>query len=97
MPATSTVADLIDEIIAKIRASADRAAAILALQGEGFEFSEIQATEIVDMRLSTLTRLGRERLEEEMATLRETIQFLQNILVFFRIVFPFFHQVFSRS
>ena len=72
--------DLIDEIIAKIRASADRAAAILALQGEGFEFSEIQATEIVDMRLSTLTRLGRERLEEEMATLRETIEFLQNIL-----------------
>jgi DNA gyrase subunit A len=72
--------DLIDQIIATIRASADRSAAILALQGEGFEFSEIQATEIVDMRLSTLTRLGRERLEEEMATLRETIQFLQNIL-----------------
>ncbi len=72
--------DLIDQIIAIIRASADRSAAILALQGEGFEFSEIQATEIVDMRLSTLTRLGRERLEEEMATLRETIQFLQNIL-----------------
>ena len=72
--------DLIDQIIATIRASADRSAAIVALQGEGFEFSEIQATEIVDMRLSTLTRLGRERLEEEMATLRETIQFLQNIL-----------------
>ncbi len=72
--------DLIDEIIAAIRASADRAAAILALQGEGFEFSEIQATEIVDMRLSTLTRLGRERLEEEMAALRETIAFLEAIL-----------------
>jgi len=72
--------DLIDQIIAAIRASADRAAAIIALQGEGFVFSEIQATEIVDMRLSTLTRLGRERLEEEMATLRETILFLQNIL-----------------
>ncbi|MGB3411698.1 MAG: DNA gyrase subunit A [Microthrixaceae bacterium] len=72
--------DLIDQIIAAIRASADRASAIITLQGEGFEFSEIQATEIVDMRLSTLTRLGRERLEEEMSTLRETIAFLQTIL-----------------
>jgi DNA gyrase subunit A len=72
--------DLIDEIIAAIRASADRSAAISALQIEAFGFSEIQATEIVDMRLSTLTRLGRERLEEEMAQLRETIAGLQAIL-----------------
>ena len=48
--------DLIDEIIAAIRASADRPSAITALQAEQFAFSEIQATEIVDMRLSTLTR-----------------------------------------
>jgi DNA gyrase subunit A len=72
--------DLIDQIIAAIRASADRGAAIDALQGEEFGFSEIQATEIVDMRLSTLTRLGRERLEEEMAQLRATIAELEAIL-----------------
>jgi DNA gyrase subunit A len=72
--------DLIDEIIAAIRASADRASAITALQAEAFAFSEIQATEIVDMRLSTLTRLGRERLEEEMAQLRATIEELEAIL-----------------
>lgn len=72
--------DLIDEIIAAIRASADRSSAILALQAEAFGFSEIQATEIVDMRLSTLTRLGRERLEEEMEQLRATISFLESIL-----------------
>ncbi len=72
--------DLIDEIIAAIRASADRAAAIEALQADAFGFSEIQATEIVDMRLSTLTRLGRERLEEEMAQLRATIAELEAIL-----------------
>ena len=72
--------DLIDEIIAAIRASADRASAIAALMGDAFAFSEIQATEIVDMRLSTLTRLGRERLEEEMAQLRATIAELQAIL-----------------
>ena len=72
--------DLIDEIIAAIRASADRSAAIGALQAEAFDFSEIQATEIVDMRLSTLTRLGRERLEEEMEELRKTIAELEAIL-----------------
>ena len=72
--------DLIDEIIAAIRASADRATAIEVLQGGDFDFSEIQATEIVDMRLSTLTRLGRERLEEEMAQLRSTIAELEAIL-----------------
>ncbi len=72
--------DLIDQIIAAIRASADRSAAIDALQGEAFEFSEIQATEIVDMRLAALTRLGRERLESEIAELRKTIAGLEEIL-----------------
>ncbi|MCP4435106.1 MAG: DNA gyrase subunit A [Actinomycetia bacterium] len=72
--------DLIEEIIAAIRASADRAAAIEALQVDAFGFSEIQATEIVDMRLSTLTRLGRERLEEELEELRATIAELEAIL-----------------
>lgn len=72
--------DLIDKIIAAIRASADRSSAIAALQSEEFAFSEVQATEIVDMRLSTLTRLGRERLEEEMAQLRSTIADLEAIL-----------------
>jgi DNA gyrase subunit A len=72
--------DLIDEIIAAIRASEDRAAAITSLQADDFGFSEIQATEIVDMRLSTLTRLGRERLEEEMEELRATIAELEAIL-----------------
>lgn len=72
--------DLIDQIIELIRNSADRPAAILGLQGPGFEFSELQATEIVDMRLSALTRLGRERLEEEMRQLMETIAELRAIL-----------------
>lgn len=72
--------DLIDRIIVAIRASDDRAAAIVALSDDTFGFSEIQATEIVDMRLSTLTRLGRERLEEELAQLRQTIAELEEIL-----------------
>ena len=72
--------DLIDAIIAAIRASDDRQAAIAALQAAPFEFSDVQATHIVDMRLSQLTRLGRANLEEELAELRQTIAELEGIL-----------------
>jgi len=72
--------DLIDEIIAAIRASADKAAAREALMAEPFEFSAEQAEHILDMQLSRLTRLGRSQLEEEMSKLRETIAELEAIL-----------------
>lgn len=72
--------DMIDEIIAAIRASADKQAAREALMAEPFEFSETQAEHILDMQLSRLTRLGRADLEEEMEKLRETIAELQAIL-----------------
>ncbi len=72
--------DMIDAIIAAIRASADRSAARTALMAEPFEFSEVQAEHILDMALSTLTRLGRARLDEELARLRETIAELEAIL-----------------
>jgi DNA gyrase subunit A len=72
--------DMIDAIIAAIRASADRQSAVATLQAEPFSFSEIQATHIVDMRLSQLTRLGRSNLEEEMAELRARIAGYEAIL-----------------
>ena len=72
--------DLIDEIIATIRASADKAAAREALQAAPFEFSEIQAEYILDMQLHRLTRLGRAQLEEEMEELRRRITELEAIL-----------------
>ena len=72
--------DLIDEIIAAIRASADKPAAREALMAAPFEFSNEQAEHILDMQLSRLTRLGRSQLEEEMAKLRETIAELEAIL-----------------
>ena len=72
--------DLIDEIIATIRASADKQAAREALMAAPFEFSTEQAEHILDMQLSRLTRLGRSQLEEEMAKLRETIADLESIL-----------------
>jgi DNA gyrase subunit A len=72
--------DLIDEIIAAIRASADKSAAREALMAAPFEFSSEQAEHILDMQLSRLTRLGRSQLEEEMGKLRETIGELESIL-----------------
>ena len=72
--------DLIDEIIAAIRSSEDRGAARAALMGDGFGFSEAQANYILDMQLGRLTRMARIELEEELATLQETIGELQAIL-----------------
>ena len=72
--------NLIDAIIAAIRASDDRAAARGALMTVPFEFSEEQANFILDLQLGRLTRLGRIELESEMATLRATIAELTTIL-----------------
>jgi DNA gyrase subunit A len=72
--------DMIDAIIALIRASDDRAAARVGLMAAPFEFTEVQANHILDMTLSRLTRLGRSELEEELAKLRETIAELEAIL-----------------
>ena len=72
--------DLIDEIIAAIRASEDRGIAKEKLMAAPFEFSEIQTNHILDMQLSRLTRLGRTNLEEELAEIREAIAELEAIL-----------------
>ncbi len=72
--------DLIDDIIALIRGSEDRASALADLQGEPLSFSERQANHILDMQLGRLTRLGRTRLEEELVELRARIEELESIL-----------------
>ncbi|MDH3755317.1 MAG: DNA gyrase subunit A, partial [Acidimicrobiia bacterium] len=72
--------DLIDQIIALIRASENRDAARSGLMGDGFDFSEIQANHILDLQLGRLTRLGRSNLEEELAELLEAIAALEAIL-----------------
>ena len=72
--------DLIDDIIALIRGSEDRASALADLQGEPLSFSERQANHILDMQLGRLTRLGRTRLEEELVELRARIEELEGIL-----------------
>ncbi|HTZ09008.1 MAG TPA: DNA gyrase subunit A [Acidimicrobiales bacterium] len=72
--------DMLDAVIAAIRASEDRPAARAALMAEPFSFSEEQAEHILDMTLARLTRLGRTNLEEEMASLRTEIAELEAIL-----------------
>jgi len=72
--------DMLDAVIAAIRGSDDRPAALEALRNAPFEFSEEQANHILDMTLSRLTRLGRANLEEEMAKLLEEIAELESIL-----------------
>jgi DNA gyrase subunit A len=72
--------DMLDAIIAAIRASEDRPAARTALQADPFSFSEEQANHILDMQLGRLTRLGRSELEAEMVELRATIAELESIL-----------------
>jgi len=72
--------DMLDQVIATIRGSDDRAAARSSLMATPFDFSEEQANHILDMTLGRLTRLGRSELEEEMNKLRETIAELEAIL-----------------
>ena len=71
--------DFIDEVIAIIRASetVDIAKANLM---ERFDFSDIQATAIVDMRLRTLTGLERDKLESEYDELMKKIAYLKDVL-----------------
>ena len=72
--------NVIDEVIALIRASEDRPAARTGLMAEPFEFSEVQAEHILDMTLGRLTRLARIDLDTELADLRATIADLELIL-----------------
>jgi DNA gyrase subunit A len=72
--------NVIDEIIALIRASDDAAAAKTGLMAPPFEFSERQAVDILDMQLRQLTRLSRIDLETELEDVRTRIAELEAIL-----------------
>ena len=71
--------DHIDEVIRIIRASASTAEAKSNLI-ERFEFTDVQAQAIVDMRLRALTGLEREKLENEHKELMAKIKELKAIL-----------------
>ncbi|MDO2407940.1 DNA gyrase subunit A [Campylobacter magnus] len=71
--------DNIDEVIALIRTSPDYDSAKAGLMSK-FTLSEAQSKAILDMRLSKLTGLERERLEAELDGLMKLIAELESIL-----------------
>ncbi|MCQ2444018.1 MAG: DNA gyrase subunit A [Mailhella sp.] len=71
--------DIIDQIVALIRASETPAEAKAGLV-DSFGFSEIQAQSILDMRLQRLTGLERDKLLEEFHELEKLIAYLISIL-----------------
>ena len=71
--------DIIEQIIATIRASTSTEAARNNLISQ-YEFSEIQAQAILDMRLARLAALERERLENELKEVQSEIEYLEGLL-----------------
>ena len=71
--------NVIDEVIALIRASEDRTTARAGLMQQ-FGFTELQAEHILEMRLGQLTRLSRIDIEQRLEKLRELIGELEAIL-----------------
>ncbi len=79
MEALLKALDFIDEVIKIIRNSKSTADAKQGLM-ERFEFDDVQAQAIVDMRLRQLTGLEREKLEDEYAELMKKIGEYREIL-----------------
>ena len=71
--------DIIDKVIKTIRASEDEEDAKNNLVSD-YDFSEIQASSIVAMRLGRLTGLQIKKIEEELAELVALIEYLESIL-----------------
>ncbi|TSC69593.1 MAG: DNA gyrase subunit A [Parcubacteria group bacterium Gr01-1014_56] len=71
--------DHIDEIIKLIRASADVPTAHKNLMAK-FKFSELQATAILEMRLSKLANLERKKIEDELKEIQALIEELTTLL-----------------
>lgn len=72
--------DMLDDIIAAIRSSENRAEAREKLQAEPFQFSELQTEHILDMTLGRLTRIAHTELTEEYEEKQQQIAELQEIL-----------------
>ncbi|MGZ3692811.1 MAG: DNA gyrase subunit A [Bdellovibrionota bacterium] len=71
--------DNIDEIVALIKKSKNPDEARNGLIAK-FQFSEVQAQAILDMRLQRLTGLERDKLEAELKELRAFIKYLKDLL-----------------
>jgi len=71
--------DHIDEVIKLIRASRDDKEALEGLMSK-FGLSQIQGEAILEMRVRRLTGLEREKIENELADLREKIAYYKQVL-----------------
>ena len=71
--------DHIDAVIETIKKSKDEPEAKIKLVKK-FALSEIQAQAILDMQLKRLTGLERDKIEDELAMLKETIDYLEALL-----------------
>ncbi|HZE86905.1 MAG TPA: DNA gyrase subunit A [Methylomirabilota bacterium] len=71
--------DHIDAVIATIRASKDQEEAKQNLIAK-FKLSELQAVAILDMQLRRLAALERQKIEDEIAMIKETIAYLEDLL-----------------
>lgn len=71
--------DHLDAVIKTIRESRTQDEAKTNLM-ERFKLSEIQATAILDMQLRRLAALERQKIEDELAMIRETIAYLEDLL-----------------
>jgi len=71
--------DNIDEVIDTIRKSKDSDEAKLKLMTR-FKLSDLQATAILDMQLRRLAALERQKIEDELRTVRAIIAFLEDLL-----------------
>ncbi len=71
--------DHIDAVIRTIRESATQEEAKTNLMTK-FKLSEIQATAILDMQLRRLAALERQKIEDELMMIKETIAYLEDLL-----------------
>lgn len=71
--------DNIDEVIETIKKSKDADTARTNLMTK-FKLSEAQATAILDMQLRRLAALERQKIEDELKMVRETIAYLEDLL-----------------
>ena len=71
--------DQIDAVIKTIRESKDQEDAKGNLMNK-FTLSELQATAILDMQLRRLAALERQKIEDELAMIKETIAYLEDLL-----------------
>ncbi len=71
--------DHIDEVISIIKKSKDADEAKTKLMTR-FKLSDLQATAILDMQLRKLAALERQKIEDELAMIKETIEYLLDLL-----------------